>query len=232
MGNLAPEPRLIAYYQQLLFEHGPSPAGVGWPKLDRAWRRYAALINSWIGHTESVLDYGCGLGHLGYWMHAVQGRQASYHGVDACAEMIEFAKQHAADMAGKQKSDYHQITPASFSLVEHAGALPLTRPYDHIVCCGVFNFMPGDRKRHQLHISETLWNLHQRCNTALHVDFLAPDVDFREPHLWYQSIHDLVNVLKGMSLRYVIDRGYLPWEFCVHIRRADAINADKGIYEK
>lgn len=221
-----PDPRSIAYYQQLHFQHDRKPEAVGWTK-GKEWYRYQALINSWVGHTDSVLDFGCGLGHMGIWMHTIQGRQASYSGVDVVPEFIASNKEYFKNPPYK-KSEYLNITPGCFQLIESAEEI--TKMYDHIILCGVFNFNPGDPKVHAEHIRDTLAHLFTHCRRGLHVDFLSTDVDYQEPHHHHQSLHELVNMLKPISTRYVIDRVYLPWEFCVHIARENDIDPLTGQY--
>ncbi len=225
---LAPSALTVAYYQNLLAQHGNRPEAVGWTK-GKEWRRYSALLNSWVGHTDTVLDYGCGLGHLGVWMHRVQGRQASYRGVDVVPEFIAANQETFANQPVK-KDGYLNITAECFGHIESAA--DVTRTYDHIVLCGVFNFIanPNEQHFHAKHIAATLAHLFDHCKIGLHVDFLSPDVDTREPQLHYQSIHDLVNLLKPLSRRYEIDRTYLPYEYCVHIKRDQRVDAKDNTF--
>lgn len=218
MNLLEPDPLTLMYYQGLLELHGRKPDAVGWPHHGKAIDRYSAMLTPWVGHCDRVLDYGCGLGGFGDWMHGVQGRQATYRGVDVVPEFIASNKEHYAKRPKKTESGFHNITPGCFSLI--GSAADITETYDHIVCIGVFNYKAGDAKLHTDHIMETMEHLFKHCSKGLHVDFLAPDPDYKEPHLHYQSIIDLVKWLPAItSRRYYIDRTYLPYEYAVHIRR-------------
>lgn len=227
---LTPDPRTVAYYQNLFFEHGHKPEAVGWTK-GKDHLRYAALINSWVGHCDSVLDFGCGLGGLAEWLHTSQGRAASYRGVDVVPELIASCKAYFEDRPPNKRDHFPMtnIDRASFAHIN--SALDLDKEFDHIVLCGVFNFNAGDPKIHAEHIKQTLAALWPLAKKGLHVDFLAPDPDFKAPMLHYQSLHDLVNWLKPFTRRYTIDRTYLPFEFCVHMRKEDLVDPKSATFE-
>ena len=62
--------KLIKHYEECFREHGDSHRGVDWPNEQDALTRYQVMlqgISLFPGistNSVSILDYGCGLGHL------------------------------------------------------------------------------------------------------------------------------------------------------------------------
>lgn len=204
---LAPHPEAVGEYLALFQQFGRSTKALGWPDPQQHQQRLFALT-SHILPGETVLDFGCGQGHL---LEHFDTRRCSviYTGVDVLPEFIAHCGDHFKD----------RDEPALFMRIDDPADIPMRDVgFDHVVSCGVFNYRGSwPLKRHEEHITANLAALWGMTKTALHVDFLAPDVDYREPHLHYQSTHTLINWLKDLGCRrWVIDRSYLPNEFCIH----------------
>lgn len=199
---LAPDPITIESYRRALATHGPTPAALGWSKPEQIDIRHAALcgpMSAEVGTT--VLDYGCGLGHL-----IAQGfPPADYTGADPVPELITAARALHPD---------HRFIDLKDPKAD-LGSLE----WDHIVCCGTFTDMGGrDEGAHRKYVREMMRVLLLHCRVGLHVDFLAADVSDRQ-HAGnlYADPWDVIAMARGLSRRVAIDASYLPYEFCVHI---------------
>lgn len=86
----------LPLYEALHEEHGLSPAGVGWTSQERQARRFNALTDG-ISHVKTMLDVGCGYGHLAHWMraHWQEFKDFKYLGIDVHEEAIHLAQEHA-----------------------------------------------------------------------------------------------------------------------------------------
>ncbi|MGE4220512.1 MAG: trans-aconitate 2-methyltransferase [Alphaproteobacteria bacterium] len=83
--------RLIrAYYAPLLHEHTMTPQVVGWLYDELQSVRFAVLSAVGLLKAKSILDVGCGVGHLLGWLEE-RGYAGRYTGLDLQAEMVERA---------------------------------------------------------------------------------------------------------------------------------------------
>lgn len=83
--------RIRAFYAPLLAAHGESTAVVGYPEPAGQQGRYAILAEVGDLSRASVLDVGCGLGHLLDFLNG-RGFEGDYLGIDLMPEMVERAR--------------------------------------------------------------------------------------------------------------------------------------------
>ena len=110
-------------FQSLFYKYGDDSKSCGWEQ--KMIMRYKELYKIGdINHT-SVLDIGCGLGDLyDYFIHDKKVEQLTYTGVDIVPEMIEMAKKKY---------------PEATFLVQDIVKKPLSKKFDWVFICGVFN---------------------------------------------------------------------------------------------
>jgi hypothetical protein len=204
----------VSAYREAFDRHGRNEAALCWSKGKQAVR-FAALCASIPDTHASLLDFGCGLGDLAAWLKIHRPR-ISYTGADALAEFI---------------ADNARNSPHTRFLTV-GGAQDITETYDHIVCCGVFNLDPDDDSRHHWgYIRDSLTHLFKKTRVSLHVDFLAHDTDYRQPGAHHQNAAELINFIEtGLNRRYVLDRSYMPYEYCVSIFADRTIDPARNIY--
>lgn len=83
--------RLIAYYEACLARHGDTHLGVDWPDAEDAATRYRVMldvIREPAGDPVSLLDFGCGAGHLLDYIRANDIPSIDYRGLDASPKFI------------------------------------------------------------------------------------------------------------------------------------------------
>lgn len=98
---------------------------------DRITKRLLAKVLR-PAHDDVVLDYGCGVGRLSFWL---AHRAKSVIGVDIAPKMIEVAR---------EKADREAVRNISLAVVDERG-LPLeAQSIDAIVCCGVLKYILDD----------------------------------------------------------------------------------------
>lgn len=216
---LSADPAVIETYAIALVEHGATPEALGWAKAEKMPLRFEALCGD-IQPEATILDYGCGLGHLFVWLDEA-GFKGQYAGFDACAEMIVKAR----------KGEGIEARNSLFRHITGAADIPKGAIWDHIVCCGVFTRVGcRDEDAHRIHIRETLAYLFQHARVGLHVDFLDAHADVRDPANFYAQPWDVLALARTLSPRVSIDASYLPFEFCVHIYRDTTVVAPANVY--
>jgi SAM-dependent methyltransferase len=156
-----PQPRL---YQEALTVHGDSPAAVLWPRGRQALRS-KALTQHFSIAGFSVLDFGCGLGHL---KDDLDQRFADYRyiGADVVPEFVQAVR------------DKHPT--ATVHLIRNY--TELVESVDHIVVSGTFNLVDGYSSAEYLaYILGALKYLFGICQVSLAVNFMTDRVDFMRP---------------------------------------------------
>jgi len=127
MPNLTEISRMIDDYDILLDKYGDSEKSVGWNKPKHNIR-FNAIIQPWVrifGRSNaSILDFGCGLGHLFKYMRR-EDIMWNYRGVDINRRLIERARDRFLDNAD------------SFQVVSNIDDLKGT--VDLVAIVGVFN---------------------------------------------------------------------------------------------
>ena len=201
-------------YRNLFQKFGRSEEALCWSKNKQA-ERFAALTRFMPDGGADFLDYGCGLGDLKSWL-AIERPQFRYQGVDILPEFID--------------SNRQQYPSASFSCI--GGCEDVTGEFDYCAISGVFNLRTADLATHEAMIAATLTHLFGRVRRALSCDFLAPDVSYRKPDSHHQEIAPLAALASTLSRRYIIDKSYLPYEFCVTIFKDSEIDASRTIYRR
>jgi len=211
---LAPADGIVAVYREAFAKYGRSEEALLWSKNKQAVR-FAALCRHIPNHLASCLDYGCGFGDLATWLE--RHRPAlGYVGADVVPDFIASNTAHFPDK--------------TFLNVTHSG--DVTKPFDHIVCSGVFNLDPANNPmRHWQHIQHTIADLFGKTRISLHIDFLAHDTDFRQPMAHHQDIHTLIQFVETrITRRYVLDRTYMPYEYCISLFADGQIERPRNVY--
>lgn len=201
-------------YRSLFQVHGRSEEALCWSK-NKQTTRFAALTRFMPDRPAVLLDYGCGLGDLKPWLQ--QHRPAfRYAGVDVLDEFIESNRRHYGS--------------GEFLRIQAPDDVPGT--YDHCAISGVFNLRTSSEEVHAKLIQHTLAVLFDKVTESLACDFLSPDTTYRQEHSHHQEVPHLVNFLRGLSPRYIIDRSYLPYEYCVTIFKDRAVDGGRTVYQQ
>lgn len=212
--EIAVPPGVVAEYQRAFRAHGRTEQTLGWSKNKQSVR-FAALCADIPNAPTRLLDYGCGFGDLGVWLK--DHRPAiDYLGVDAVPEFVADNQAARPDLR--------------FALATHPDTVADT--FDDVVCCGVFNLRPdGTDAERWTYVQAMLSALFGRVRRTLHVDFLAPDVDFKHPQGYHQDIHELVAFVQTkLSRRFRLDRTYMPYEFCISIYADRTVDRARNVY--
>jgi SAM-dependent methyltransferase len=190
---------IIKAYHDAFRIHGDSPSAVLWPKGRQDLRFRALVQHVSIESPCSILDYGCGLGHLKDYLQT-HGYQARYLGADIAQEFVAAATQKYPD--------------ASFSLIKGNGDVGID--VDHVVASGTFNIVEGDRDTYWNSVKEILARLFRHCRTSLAVNFMTDQVDFVQESSFHVAPSSVIEFVKhSLSRRYTLDHSYLPYEFTV-----------------
>ncbi len=85
---------LIDHYEACLAAHGDSHLGVDWPNAEDAQTRYRVMLDviRQRDRRVSLLDFGCGAGHLYEHLLRQDREDIEYLGVDASAKFVALSQ--------------------------------------------------------------------------------------------------------------------------------------------
>jgi SAM-dependent methyltransferase len=150
--------RLHAHYAPLLRDHGDSHRALDWGSERSQQLRFRILTQAIDLPSRSVLDVGCGMGHLTDALDA-SGHTGAYLGVDALAAMVDAARARRPDRR------FEQLT---------GGVEPLP-PADVVLGSGLFTFAD------QASLEATIRAMFAACRISTAVNALSTWGDAPEP---------------------------------------------------
>lgn len=212
--NSTSESDLIKHYQRAFADHGDSPAGVMWPRGRQALR-FDALTQHFASDSFSVLDYGCGLGHLKAHLDQ-RFTKYEYHGVDLVPEFVNMVAVKYPDARVQLVRSYEDVT----------------MPVDHVVISGTFNIIDSvDYHVYVEQVQATLLHLFSLTRVSLAVNFMTDRVDFMQPRALHMNVEMMANFIRRhLSPRLKIDESYMPYEFTLVVLKNSEIIRPDNIY--
>lgn len=202
-------------YREQFRQHGDTPAGVFWPK-GRQEQRWEALTAAVDVPSFTLLDYGCGLGHMQPWL-ARRHPGATYTGADMLEEYVEHVRRTAPGTA-----------------VQHvSGPADVEGDFDYTVLSGVFNIRYADTEAaHEAIVFDTLAGLFAHTRRALSVNFQTPFADFVQEGSHHQDIGRLLAfAVERLSRRFAVDHATLPYEYTLTVWRDDRVRRPDNVFE-
>ena len=202
---------LIQQYQTAFAAHGDCPAGVMWPR-GRQILRFDALTQHFSGNSFSVLDYGCGLGHLKEYLDQ-RFSKYDYYGVDLVPEFVNTVAVKYPDASIHLIKSYKEVST----------------PIDHVVISGTFNIIDDiNRAVYVEQVYSSLKHLFGLARVSLAVNFMTDRVDFMQPHALHMNVEMMANFMRrNLSPRLRVDESYMPYEFTlVALKNSEIIRPD------
>jgi cyclopropane fatty-acyl-phospholipid synthase-like methyltransferase len=200
-------------YKEAYYKYGNSLESLFIPK-GRQKERFDSLT-TFFKEESSILDYGCGFGHLFYYLNQYFDK-FSYEGCDIVDEFIAENRKNINEDIFYTINSYADVTSS----------------YDFIVAAGVFNLMYTDSKLEQFElIKSTLKHLFTKTNRVLSVNFMTDQVDFVADNAYHQNVVEIyLFSVNELSRRVLIDQTYMPYEFTIHIFKNDQIVRPDNVF--
>lgn len=117
---------IIEFYNQYLDAFPlTEPSAVGWTNETTQHKRFKALFDVGISDGDTILDYGCGLGHLNKYI-ALNGPKGIYYcGIDINPNYIAMA---------------HQLYPNRIFMVSDIETVKIKPVVNYVIGSGVFTY--------------------------------------------------------------------------------------------
>ena len=200
MDDLAKE-YVISFFDRTLRSHGDRPEAVRWTAQGQI-RHYECLLEvATCLEGSSILDYGCGKGDF-YQFLKDRNISVHYTGFDINENLISLAK-------SKFPECEFRVFDAEKDII--------SREYDYIILCGVFNLRVQDIDKT---IKSTLLTLMPHCRKALAFNALSSHDPGKSPELNYLSPGDMADfAIMHLSSRISLIHDRIPYDFTLIIRK-------------
>jgi len=194
--NKANIERVKAYFEPRPILHGDSHRAVDWGSQKSQFARFAALNRLAPLQQRSLLDVGCGLGHLLDWM-ADQGITTHYYeGLDVTPSMVKAARHHYPGIAFKE-----------CNLLE--GDLPDKESYEIVFASGIFYLALDEPYAYLSNLLDCLYSLTQQVlvfnlliASKTDSSILVSEGEFRA------TIDRIIGIVSKLSPYFSLDHAY------------------------
>jgi SAM-dependent methyltransferase len=201
--------RIIAHYEDCLDRHGDSHLGVDWPNAEDAETRYRVMLDV-AGQCPSpatLLDFGCGAGHLLEFICRSGADAIRYSGLDASPKFVDLCRRKFPD--------------ATFHCRDVLQGTVDIEPSDYVVMNGVLTERCGVSEAAMLDYMATLltaaWPL-ARKGMAFNV--MSAQVDWKRDDLFHVSFDTMASLVKTrLSRHFRFRQDYGLYEFTTYVYR-------------
>lgn len=195
---------LRSHYQRLLQSHGDSHEAAQYSSRASQEARYEILAQIGDLRGASILDFGCGSGHLATFLKE-RGIDCRYTGVDIVEDFFPYAR---------AKHPEHR-----FGIWDDFAA----ESFDYVLVSGVFNNRVDDN---EAFFRSSVERLFARVVKGLAFNLMSSYVDYQDAGLWYAQPEQVFGFVKTLTpyatLRndYVVKDTRVPFEFVVYAYKA------------
>lgn len=198
------------FFQDCFENHGESAEGVGWNGAPAQELRFDQLLK--VIQPEqpfTIIEFGCGYGHLLNTMRAKGLNPCHYAGVDILESSLEAARQHFKE---DPAVSFHQ------TLAEVPKA-------DYLVASGVFNVkLDHENTTWTRYVIQSLHDFNQATRHGFAVNFLTKYSDFdrmaQRPDLYYADPCFLFDYCKiNFSRNVALLHDYDIYDFTLIVRK-------------
>ena len=200
--------KIIRHYEHCLEKYGDSHLGVDWPSYEDAQTRYRIMMEALKSNDKgliSVLDFGCGAGHLYEYILRNDINNIEYRGLDISHKFIELCKSKFPDL---------QFTCAD--ILDEPNAFSET---DYIIMNGVFTEKRELEYVEMLeYFKEVIKICFNRVRKGMAFNVMSKYVDWERDDLFHLPFDELGHFLTAeVSRNFVIRDDYGLYEYTVYI---------------
>jgi len=205
---------VVNQYTTKYLECGDSPVSLLCPK-GRQDLRFRAIDEFITRDGITILDYGCGLGHLFSYLSEFEQR-LTYVGVDMVSEFVSACTKKFSGQASFKLLPPEQEIPGGFDIV---------------FASGVFNIKYGDPATSKQYVFERMQQLMAASTNVFICDFLSENVDFRQCGAQHFSVSEIAEFcVSRLSRRFVIRHDLRPYEFTLIAFKDDEVAHPASIF--
>jgi len=187
--------RIREHYLPLLAEYGATFRAVDWGSSQGQKNRFQVLLKVGDLLNASILDVGCGVGHLVEYLIEIEYR-GNYIGIDTLPEMVMIAREYYPNWKF-QESDI--------------STSEIIWKSDYVLGSGLFTF--SDQKLMEM----TIQAMFNACNRAVAFNSLSIWADCKESGEFYADPLTIVDFCRSLTPWVVLRHDYLPHDFTIYM---------------
>lgn len=192
------------FYLEKFQRHQDSPYSLGWNSRQSQELRYRILsqidqfTSKKIGRGTSVLDLGCGLGHLiDFWEK--EGVEISYTGIDIIPEFIE---------AAKRRQPEHKFYCKDLLREK------INQRFDFVFIAGSFNVRVENNEQMARDLLKISFGA---CNCGVAVSMLTSRYGSTEPPLYSFDPLEIYQFCQELAGKVILREDYLNTDFTIYL---------------
>lgn len=204
---------IVKHYEECFMQYGDCCKGVDWPNEIDALKRYKVMMeiiefdksHVVTGERVSVLDFGCGLGHL-YDYISENSYDFDYTGADISELFVKSCRKK-----------YPQGKFICIDILNGEGGSE--KQYDYILVNGVFT-----EKRELTfeemfqYVKKMISRLYSMCKYGVAFNVMSKNVDWERDDLFHLSLNELSSFLtENITRDYIIRNDYGLYEYTVYV---------------
>jgi SAM-dependent methyltransferase len=199
--------RIVEHYEGCLDRHGDTHLGVDWPRFEDAEIRYRVMLDL-IRPTDqrpTLLDFGCGLGHLYQFIRQEEASRIEYHGLDLSPRFVELCQVKYPDV--------------NFSCEDILNGPTAVLPtYDYVVANGVFTEKRELSQAEMLGYFEAMIpRLFALARVGIAFNVMSKQVDWERDDLFHLPLDTLAWFLtRKVTRHFMIRNDYGLYEYTVY----------------
>jgi SAM-dependent methyltransferase len=205
---------IIDRYETRLNKLGAVPQALGWLKGRQVFRFAFLQGIEGLLPEDSIIDVGCAFGDLAPFLTSC-GWHGRYLGVDIVPGLID---------AGKEK--YPELDLRVLDLQAEG----LDDQFDWVFCSGALTSETHDVNSYD-HLREMLTIFFNICRKGVAVNLLSPLVDYQSEVNFHPVFARTMEIVSGLSRRFVLRHDYMPYEYTLYIYKDDAIIKGSAVFE-
>ena len=193
------------FYNNRFDKSGPSLKSVGWNKKKDQELRFYNLLRGIDIEDKTILDFGCGLGHLIPFLE-MRTSKFEYIGIDISEKLIS----HASSSFTKSNINFY------VGEVDIVQDISKKKPIDIIVSSGTFSFNTNNIMEYT---KDSMKRLFKISKDVLSVNFLSKYVDFEIEKNYHYSPEEMFNFSKGITNKVNLYHDYPLYEFTIQLKK-------------
>jgi SAM-dependent methyltransferase len=194
------------FYLEKYQRYQDSPLSLGWNSRESQELRYRIFLqieqftSKKIGPGASLLDLGCGLGHLADFLERKE-IEVSYTGIDIIPEFIE---------AAKKRRPRHEFQCKDL-LRER-----INKKFDFVFIAGSFNVQMGNNEQMARELLRISYGL---CNCGVAISMLSSRHGCSDESLYCFDPEETHKFCRGLAREAILREDYLDTDFTIYLIR-------------
>lgn len=195
--------RARAFFEPRPAQHGDSHLAVDWGSRQGQYARFDALRRLAPLQDRSLLDVGCGLGHLLDWLSEQQINPDFYEGIDVTHSMVTAARLRHPE--------------ALFHVCDLlAGERPSRKSYDVVFASGIFYLALDDP---YAYIAKLLKQLYSLAAQAVVFNLLTQSRDDQASEEFCGETGKILEIVSSLSSYFRADHSYHSTDISIAVYR-------------